>query len=89
MGGAGRFWEGCAPTLLAPPPLHTTTTTAHHLLPLAAQVVPSDVHAMVRHMDADGDGLVSFDEWRRALGSSGDDDDGSEELDDEPGDDEP
>ena len=48
------------------------------------QVVPQDVHAMVRHIDVDGDGLVSFDEFRRALGSGGEDEDWSDELDDEP-----
>ena len=32
------------------------------------QVSPQDVYGIVRHMDKDGDGLVSFDEFRAAVG---------------------
>ena len=38
---------------------------------LGLRVTPPDVHAMVRYMDKDGDGLVSYDEFRLAVGVAG------------------
>jgi len=50
---------------------------------LGLQVVPNDIHAMVRFMDIDGDGLISFDEFRRAFGSGDEDEDWADELEDD------
>jgi hypothetical protein len=38
---------------------------------LGLRVTPPDVHAMVRYMDKDGDGLVSYDEFRQSVGMGG------------------
>jgi len=38
---------------------------------LGLQATAADTHAMVRYMDKDGDGLVSYDEFRQALGVAG------------------
>jgi len=52
---------------------------------LGLPVEPADIHAMVRHMDRDGDGLVSFDEFRMAVGGGGElsERDGTQEMTDE------
>jgi hypothetical protein len=36
---------------------------------LGLQVHPADVHAMMRYMDKDGDGVVTYDEFRLAIGT--------------------
>ena len=38
---------------------------------LGLKVQPADVHSMARYMDKDGDGLVSYDEFRQAVGVAG------------------
>ena len=37
---------------------------------LGMRASPADVHEMVRHMDKDSDGLVSYDEFRKALNNT-------------------
>jgi hypothetical protein len=39
---------------------------------LGMDVGPPDIYEMMRHMDGDGDGFVSFDEFRLAVGSEAD-----------------
>jgi len=47
---------------------------------LGLSVGPPDVYEMMRHMDKDGDGLASFDEFRQAFGSAQDTDVWAQDL---------
>jgi len=51
---------------------------------LGMQVGPPDIWEMVRHIDTDGDGFVSFDEFRLAVGSEGDTEMWAHELEELP-----